>query len=135
MSEPKISAGTTRKQQRGVLLSIIEFGGYPNLSDLYRQTGYEVVTVRSVRKGLTELKKKRQPSVIVAEFNYQSDFRDRTSSLESLLAAIQGISGIKVIVFYEHEYRHQLQRLQERFPIHATLPYPIDTQTLKRFLI
>lgn len=134
MTQPKRPAKTAQTQDRGVLLSIIEFGGYPNLSDLYQQTGYKLLTARSIRKALIQLKKYR-PNVIVAEFNYQSDFRDRTSSLESLLAAIQGLSDIKVIVFYEHEHRHQLQRLKSRFPIYATLPYPIDTHMLRRCLL
>ena len=47
--------------------------------------------------------KKTQPNVVVAEFNFQSDFRDRTSSLETLMATVQRIPNCKVVVFYEKE--------------------------------
>ncbi|HSH30240.1 MAG TPA: hypothetical protein VK971_10065, partial [Thiohalobacter sp.] len=84
-----------------VLLSIIELGGYPNFASLYQRLGCEVIVEGSMRKALAAARK-RQPRVIVAEFNFQSDFRDRTSSLESLLAVVQRLPGTRVIVFYEH---------------------------------
>ena len=115
------------------LLSIIELGGYPNFTPLYQQAGYAVESVTSVRKALGLLKK-IHPDVIVAEFNFQSDFRDRTSSLESLLAVVQRSPKTKVIVFYENEHVHQLAKLQAQFPIHAALAYPIDTQLLEASL-
>jgi DNA-binding NtrC family response regulator len=115
------------------LLSIIELGGYPDFKPLYRQAGYDVESAASVRKALGLLKK-IHPDVIVAEFNFQSDFRDRTSSLESLLAVVQRSTKTKVIVFYENEHAHQLARLQAQFPIHAALAYPIDTHLLEASL-
>ena len=77
------------------LLSIVEIGGYPNFSALYSDFGYEVTVVPSMRKAIGFLKKRR-PAVIVAEFNFQSDFRDRTSSLESLLAVVQRMPRTRV---------------------------------------
>lgn len=118
---------------QGTLLSIIELGGYPNFTPLYQQAGFEVLTARSLRKALAALKK-TTPQVIVAEFNYQSDFRDRTSNLESLLAAVQPQPDVKVIVFYEPQYRHQLERVRSRFAIYAALPYPIDGGRLRHYL-
>ena len=67
------------------LLAIVELGGYPNLTPLYQSLGYTVDVVNSQRKARSLLKKS-MPDVIVAEYIFQSDFRDRTSSLESLLA-------------------------------------------------
>jgi len=115
------------------LLSIIELGGYPNFTPLYEQAGYAVESITSVRKALGLLKK-HTPDVIVAEFNYQSDFRDRTSSLESLLAVLQRSAKTRVIVFYEKEHEHQLVRLTSRFPIHDALPFPVDTAKLEASL-
>jgi len=115
------------------MLSITELGGYPNFTPVYQQVGYVVKSVTSVRKALGLLKK-INPDVIVAEFNFQSDFRDRTSSLESLLAVVQRSPDTKVIVFYEKDQAHQLVRLQAQFPIHAALAYPIDTQLLEASL-
>ena len=86
-----------------------------------------------MRKAIRALKQ-YQPEVIVAEFNFQSDFRDRTSSLETLMAAIQGQQNVKVIVFYEEEYAHQFERLSARFPVHASLAFPIDEQKLAQAL-
>lgn len=116
-----------------MLLSIIELGGYPNFTPLYQQAGYTVESATSVRKALG-LMKKLSPDVIVAEFNFQSDFRDRTSSLESLLAVVQRSPRTKVIVFYEKDHAHQLTRLTNQYPIHETLPFPIDPAKLEQCL-
>ena len=116
-----------------ILLSIVELGGYPDFGALYRRCGFAVETATSMRNA-TRLLKRVTPQVIVAEFNYQSDFRDRTSSLETLMAVVQRLPETRVIVFYEQEYRHQLERLTSRFPVHAELPFPIDEQALEAAL-
>jgi len=117
----------------GALLSIIEVGAYPNFTPLYETAGYTVTIERSMRKALPQVRRLK-PAVIVAEFNFQSDFRDRTSSLESLLAVVQTLPGTKVIVFYDAEQAHQYARLKSRFPIHAALTYPIDPAGLEAAL-
>jgi DNA-binding NtrC family response regulator len=122
-----------KPSSRGTLLSIIELGGYPNFAPLYLEAGFEVLAVRSLRKALAAMKK-THPKVIVAEFNYQSDFRDRTSNLESLLAAVQRRPKTKVIVFYESQYLHQFERVRSRFSIYAALSYPIDADALRAHL-
>ena len=81
-----------------------------------------------------KLLKKLQPDVIVTEFNFQSDFRDRTSSLETLMALVQRMPNTRVIVFYEKEYSHQFERVAQRFPIHAALAFPIQEAELARAL-
>jgi hypothetical protein len=116
-----------------LLLAIHELGGYPNFNPLYRRLGFEVETTTSVRKAIALLKK-RQPRIIVAEFNYQHTFRDRISNLESLLAVLQRLPGINVVAFYEPDHEEQLARIRERFPISAALPFPIDETRLARTL-
>ncbi len=111
------------------LLSIIELGGYPDFGQVYKRYGYERSVVYSMRKALTLLKK-ISPKVIVAEFNYQSDFRDRTSSLESLIAVAQQNPDVKLIIFYEKEYLHQLEKLTARYNFFATFAYPIEEQMI-----
>ncbi len=106
-----------------LLLSIVEFGGYPNFTPLYEAQGYEVVVESRMRKAISFLQK-RQPQVIVAEFNFQSDFRDRTSSLESLLAVVQRMKNTQVIVFYDDEYKAQLQELCARLPVSVSAGLP-----------
>ena len=119
--------------KKEILLCIIELGGYPNFGPLYEQNGYQVIAERSVRKALGQLKK-ITPEVIVAEFNFQSDFRDRTSSLESLLAVVQKMPAAQVVVFYEREQAHQLEKLRARFPLFETLAYPITATQVQTAL-
>lgn len=114
------------------LLSIIELGGYPDFTELYEKHGFQVESVNSMRKALRSLKKNKH--IVVAEFNFQSDFRDRTSNLETLMAVIQQMNEVKIIVFYEKEYLHQFEKLRARFTFHAELPYPIDLDLLKAAL-
>jgi len=111
------------------LLHILELGGYPDFSPLYRSLGYQPQRVDSMRKAIKSIKK-QPPDVIVAEFNFQSDFRDRTSQLESLMASIAQLPRVKVIVFLDREQAHQFARLESRFDFHAALRYPIDEQAL-----
>ena len=117
-----------------ILLAVSEIGGYPNFTPIYESCGYEVITEKSMRKVLKFLKKS-VPDVIVAEFNYQSDFRDRTSSLESMMSMVQRHSEIKVLIFYDKEHETQLAKLQARFKLDATLSFPIDESKLSRSLM
>jgi len=113
------------------LISIIEIGGYPDFSPLYSEMGYDTISVKSVRKALSSMKK-QSPAVLVAEFNFQSDFRDRTSSLESILATIQGQHPqCKVIVLYEQEYAHAFERLQAQYRIDQALCFPVTSEHMR----
>jgi hypothetical protein len=116
-----------------LLLSIVELGGYPNFTTLYEDLGYTVAVEKSMRKAIGFLKNTK-PAVIVAEFNYQSDFRDRTSSLESLLAVVQRLTETRVIVFYDREYLPQLDKLRARLPVHAAIAFPVEAGELKSCL-
>ena len=111
------------------LLSITELGGYPDFSELYQEKGFNSEVVTTMRKALRNLKQNKY-DVIVAEFNFQSDFRDRTSSLETLMAVLQQMDDISVIIFYEKEYEHQFEKLRARFSFHAEISYPIDKEKL-----
>jgi len=115
------------------LLSIIEIGGYPDFTPLYRQQGFTVETSNSMRKAV-KIIRKLQPAVIVAEFNFQSDFRDRTSSLETLMATVQGHGDARVIIFYEPEQRTQLERLLKVFDVFDIIPFPVSEQRLQQAL-
>ncbi len=121
---------TITGQDQGLLLAITELGGYPDFTPIYHRHGFQVEKVTSVRNAV-RLMKKITPRVIVAEFNYQSDFRDRTSSLETLMAVLQRMPDTHVIVFYEQDFAHQLERLTSRFPVHAALSFPVEESTLE----
>lgn len=115
------------------LLSIIELGGYPDFTALYKQFGFEPVVVYSMRKAL-KLLKEIKPKVIVAEFNYQSDFRDRTSSLESLIAVAQRNPDMKLIIFFEKDFQHQFDKLQSTYSFYETYSYPVEKKKIKESL-
>ena len=117
-----------------VLLMITELGGYPDFSSLYQACGYQVVKADSVRKAV-KLIRQHKPAVMVAEFNFQSDFRDRTSSLESLLAVVQRMPDTRVIVFYDREYKPQFEKLRARLPVHAALAFPVTEVQLRECLL
>jgi DNA-binding NarL/FixJ family response regulator len=119
--------------QRPLLLAIIELGGYPNFASLYERLGFEVVALASQRKARSFMKE-RLPAVIVAEYNFQSDFRDRSSNLETLMAVLQRHPEVKVVVFYQQEYAAKFEGLRSRFAVHAALTYPIDAARLEEAL-
>ena len=121
------------RPENPILLYIVELGGYPDFSPLYQQAGFEVVKTDSVRKAV-KLIRAHKPSVLVAEFNFQSDFRDRTSSLETLLSSSQGVSDVSMIVFYEKEYRQHYEKFLARHDVFESLEFPIDEQRLTHAL-
>jgi DNA-binding NtrC family response regulator len=115
------------------LLAIVELGGYPNLTALYRRLGFAAEVVASQRKAQAYLKG-QVPDVIVAEYNFQSDFRDRSSNLETLMARLQRHPQVKVICFYQPEHREKLAGMQARFPLFATIPFPVDPDLVEAAL-
>jgi len=116
------------------LLAIVELGGYPNLLPLYQRLGFSVDVVRSQRKARSFLKKQR-PDVVVAEYIFQSDFRDRTSNLETLMAVLQRHPEVKVIVFYLQDQAEKLALLETRFPVFAKIPFPVMPDRVEAALI
>lgn len=118
-----------------ILLSIVEFGGYPDFRPQYEAAGFRVIDVQTMRKALAALKND-SPAVVVAEFNFQSDFRDRSSSLESLLATLQSRHpDTRVVVLYDREHQPQFeQRLRARWTIHAALPFPVEPEQMRACL-
>lgn len=115
------------------LLAIVELGGYPNLLPLYQRLGFEVEVVNSQRKARSILKK-GVPDVIVAEYIFQSDFRDRTSNLETLMAVLQRHPQVKVVVFYLPEQAAKLALLEARFPLFAKIALPSTADKVEAVL-
>ena len=118
------------KSTKKTLLAVIEQGGYPDFTSLYEAMGYHVVTVKTPRKAITYLKK-NPVHTMVAEFNFQTDFRDRTSSLESMLASAQHQTNIRVIIFLDKANIERFERVSSRFCVHQTLTFPFDETQLK----
>lgn len=117
-----------------LLLSVIELLGYPNLRPFYERLGYRVHSEFAVRKAIRWLRQEK-PAVIVADFYFQPDFRDRVSNLESLLAAAQSLQDVKLVVRYEAAHQHALDRLRQSFRIDAALALPAREAELEVLLV
>lgn len=115
------------------LLSVVEFLEHSKLATVYKQLGYKVNTEWQVRKAIA-LMRKWQPDVIVADFYFQSDFRDRLSNLESLLASAQPLVNTKILVLYEPQNQAVLDKVRSRLRMDATLTMPINQTELQSVL-
>jgi DNA-binding NarL/FixJ family response regulator len=115
------------------LLAVVEFFAHTGLKTVYERLGYSVVSEFTVRKAIAAVRK-RKPDVIVADFFYQPDFRDRVSNLESLLATVQGDQAVKVLVYYDAAHQHALDRVRQRFNIDGALTLPVKTTDIEAVL-
>jgi len=115
------------------LLMVNAFIGTAGYKSLYQELGFAVVTEWSERKAISALRK-APPAVIVADFYHQTDFRDRLSNLESLLAAAQAAPQTRILVFYETAHQAVLDTVRARLRIDAALPLPVDETTLRTTL-
>jgi hypothetical protein len=116
-----------------LLVSLVELGGYPNFSALYERMGYQVAVEWSVRAALATLRK-HSVALVVADFFYQRDFRDRVSNLESLLAALQRTPDTRVLVIYPPVDQEVLERVRARFRVDLALPLPVTAEAMESAL-
>lgn len=115
------------------LLAVIEFIEHSQYPAIYKALGFDVTIEWKVRKAVS-LVRTTEPDVIVADFYFQSDFRDRLSNLESLLAASQLHKNIRTLVFYEPQNESVLDRVRQRMRIDAALPMPVSEQAIRSLL-
>jgi len=87
------------------LLMVNAFIGTANFKKLYQELGYTVVTEWTERRAIAYVRK-TPPTVIVADFFHQADFRDRLSNLESLLATAQANSPCRCIPVFLNTVRN-----------------------------
>lgn len=106
------------------------FIGTAGYKKLYQEIGYTVTTEWSERKAIS-LVRKIAPAVIVADFYHQSDFRDRLSNLESLLAAAQSQPNNRILVFYETAHQAVLDKVSARLRIDAAFALPVQEDRLR----
>jgi len=110
------------------------FIGTAGYKKLYQELGYTVMTEWSERKAIS-LVRKTPPAVIVADFYHQTDFRDRLSNLESLLATAQSAPGTRILVFFEPAHQAALDKVSARLRIDAALPLPVQEDPLRSLLL
>ncbi len=116
-----------------LLLMVNAFIGTAGYKKLYQELGYTVVAEWSERKAIS-LVRKTPPAVIVADFYHQTDFRDRLSNLESLLAAVQGAPDTRILVFYETAHQAVLDKVGARLRIDAAMTLPVQEDRLRTML-
>lgn len=115
------------------LLMLNAFIGTAGYKKLYQELGFSVVSEWSERKAIS-LVRKTPPAVIVADFYHQTDFRDRLSNLESLLAAVQSAPDTRILVFYETAHQAVLDKVSARLRIDAALTLPVQEDRLRATL-
>lgn len=115
------------------LLMLNAFIGTASYKKLYQELGFSVVGEWSERKAIS-LIRKTPPAVIVADFYHQTDFRDRLSNLESLLAAMQSAPDTRILVFYETAHQAVLDKVSARLRIDAALTLPVQEDRLRATL-
>ena len=122
---------------RSTLLSVIESPEHPNLCTTYTQLGIAEPRLSSMRKALATLK--TQPfDYIVAEFfyGYGNNYAGvNISNLDVMLYSLQKYSpDTRVIVLVDKSEREYVDKLNEIFPLHAVLQYPVSPQDMERAL-
>ena len=114
------------------ILFVIELGGFPLRLDDLKAEGHEVKYVNNMRKAISLLKK-FQPDILVAEFQYTSQFRDRDSNLDTILTQVVSHSNhTQVIALVEEEQKSHFERLQSRFDnIREAVYFPLQDADIK----
>jgi len=121
-----------------LLFSIVESPGHPNLSSLYRDLGIEEWRLASQRKAVQALKRGR-PDFVVAEFFYgfgNNYAGANLGNLDVFLASLQKYApDARVIVLADKAQRQYVDRLAERFSLHAVLVQPVRPPDIETVLL
>lgn len=119
------------------LLSIIESSMHPDFRALYKKTGLNETRTDSIRKAIASIKKS-QPDYIVCEFfyGYGNNYAGvNISNLDVLLSTLQKYaSDTRVIVIVDKTERQYVDKLNELFPLHAVLVFPVAEHQMKSAL-
>jgi DNA-binding NarL/FixJ family response regulator len=120
-----------------LLFSIIESPGHPNLAELYRRRQIREVRLTSMRKAIQALKEQR-PDYVVAEFfyGYGNNYAGANlGNLDVFLASLQKYApDARVIVMVDRQDRQYVDRLAERYPLHAVLVQPVGAADVDALL-
>jgi len=111
-----------------VIFSILESPGHPTFSGLYHRLGLTELRLPSQRKAVQALKR-QAPDYVVAEFFYgfgNNYAGANLSNLDVFLASLQKYApSARVIVLVDKAQRQYVDKLAERFPLHAVLVQPV----------
>ena len=113
------------------LLFFVDEGGFEDFTPVFLNLGFEVDFEDSQRKAV-KLAKKNTYQVLVAEFSFNPEFRDRVSNIESLLATFEShLPSAKVIVLYDEIDQMQFNQLKQRYQIDHALSFPVEQSTIE----
>jgi len=121
-----------------LLFSIIESPGHPNLTELYRRRNILEIRLPSMRKAIQALREQR-PDYVVAEFfyGYGNNYAGANlGNLDVFLASLQKYAPVaRVIVMVDKHERQYVERLAERYPLHAVLVQPVTAADVEVLLL
>ncbi len=87
--------------------------------------GFEVDREHTPRKAV-KLANIHTYDLVLAEFHYNPEFRDRVSNIESVLATLQHKSpDAKIILLYDSIITDKLEQFQKRYKVDKTLTFPV----------
>ena len=114
--------------EKPTLVAVLEIGSTRELIQGCEQAGYEMISCTSMRKGLAAIKK-HQPAVVVADFIFNSNFPNRISSFETLIAGLQrDCPQARLVAMLFPEDQPHLDSLANQYPLHASLEHPFTTE-------
>ena len=119
------------------LLSVVESPTHADFSALYTRLGFEETRVNTMRKAISQLKRK-PPDFIVAEFfyGYGNNYAGvNVSNLDVLLSSLPKYAPeAKVIALVSKtEYRY-VEELEALFSLHAVIVQPVSPEKLEEVL-
>jgi len=119
------------------LFSIIESPMHPDFSSVYKRAKIQEIKFSSMRKAISELKK-QQPDYVVAEFfyGYGNNYAGvNISNLDVFLYSLQRYAPqARVIVMVDKSERQYVDKLNDMFPLHAVLQYPVSKAQIEALL-
>ena len=112
------------------LLFVNEYGLYPELVKALQGSGYAVTVEHLMRKAIKFIQR-QNPEIVVAEFWHDSQFRDRVSNLESMLAQIEGKHAqTRTIVICDPRWQPYLDEMLVVYHVDAVLMQPVSPAAL-----
>lgn len=113
-----------------VLLIIDELGSIGDISAQAQTIGFQTTFASTQRKAL-KLLKTRCPAVILAEFIFTPDFRDRICNLDTLSSQLPlSAPDARLIIQHEPEDIASVERFAANQALFARLSHPIAPQQL-----
>ncbi len=112
------------------LLFVNEYGLYPELVRALQGSGYAVTVEHMMRKAIKFIQR-QNPEIVVAEFWHDSQFRDRVSNLESMLAQIEGKHAqTRTIVICDPHWQEYLDKMLQAYSVDSVLMQPVTPEAL-----